>query len=245
MLKIIITQDQDIAYHNMNAFRALQSWISGNQSHKLFLALNDKLQELQYLTKNYPKVTESSAKKYVDNYWVYVAEKMHAIEHAQIKANSKCLDISTGIGVLPFMLNNLGHTCDATDVATDKDDIDPDVVKNGLNQQDAFDVLRSVHKVSINHLTIKPNEYITLPKKYDCIFSMRVVWDGNFSFDDGSYPFFINNMLDYTDKLVISWNMDTKDAIPFCIRPYVVDNQFNYGTLTIHTEKINVDTSTL
>ena len=42
---------------------------------------------------------------------------MHAIEHAELPPNSQCLDISTGLGLLPFMLENMGHTCDATDVS--------------------------------------------------------------------------------------------------------------------------------
>ena len=206
--------------------------------HKPFTAIHKSWQSLRDIKETHMTIKKSSARKYIENYWLYVAEKMHAIEHAELSPNSQCLDISTGLGLLPFMLENMGHTCDATDVSSHEEDLDPDVTKHGQNHQDAFSIMRTVHHTFIDHLNVKPKEYITLPKKYDCIFSMRIVWDSQFSFNDGSYEFFINNMLDFSDKLVLSWNMDSEDDIPPCIKPFVVEEQFDYGTLTIHTEKI-------
>lgn len=206
--------------------------------HKPFTSLNKCWQRLREVKDTQPVVKQSTARKYVDNYWLYVAEKMHAIEHAHLLPNSSCLDISTGVGLLPFMLREMGHTCDATDIATHEEDLDTDAVKFGSNQQDAFSLLRQVHDVHINNLNIRPNEYIKFDKKYDCIFSTRIVWDSQFGFKDGTYEFLINNLLDYADKLVLSWNIDSEEDTPPCIKPFVVKNQFDYGTLTIHTEKI-------
>ena len=191
---------------------------------------------LKDLRDSHKDIKESNARKYCYNYWVYVAEKMHAIECANLEQNSKCLDISTGVGLLPFILKNMGHACDATDIIDPLHDMDTDVQDNSVTQVNAFRVIRDVHNVSINELRIEKNKYINLPTQYDCIFSMRVVWDTGWGQTDDCYKFIINNLLDYSKKVVISWNID--DNIPQVLQPYVNQSQFEYGTLTIHTEKI-------
>lgn len=183
-------------------------------------------------------ISNSSARKYCYNYWVYVAEKMHTIECANLKPNSSCLDISTGSGLLPFILKNMGHTCDATDISCNDNDLDKDVNDNNT-QQSAFVVMRQVHGVELlKNLSIQPLNYIDFKKKYDCIFSTRIVWTTGWGFSerDAYIKFIINNLLDYADKIVLSWNID--DNIPEVLQPYVNKSQFEYGTLTIHTEKI-------
>ena len=187
---------------------------------------------------NNPIVKISPARKYVNNYYIYAAEKMHAIEHAELKQNSKCLDISTGSGLLPYMLRNLGHTCDATDILNWQDDMDTDVESGKVTQVDAFGIFRKIHGVNITNLKIEKFTPVTLTSTYDCIFSTRVVWDTGWGKDKENYQLIINNLLDYADKVVISWNKDGIYDIPPVLLPYVVQDQFEYGTLTIHTEKI-------
>ena len=194
-----------------------------------------KLKDLRDTNK---AIVNSSARKYCYNYWVYVAEKMHTIECANLKPHSYCLDISTGPGLLPYILNNMGHTCDATDIGDPKDDLDYDVITDKDNeQQNAFVVMRQVHNVELaKNLSIDPEKYINFDKKYDCIFSTRIVWDSGL--DSQAYKSIINNFLDYADKVVMSWNMDGIHDVPQVLQPYVSQSQFEYGTLTIHTEKI-------
>lgn len=203
----------------------------------LFINLS-KTHKLLKKELNNSVVKASPARKYVDNYYLYVAEKMHAIEHAELKQNSKCLDISTGSGLLPYMLRKLGHTCDATDILDPRDDMDTDVENGTVTQVDAFTVLRKIHGVSITNLKIEKSMPVKLTSKYDCIFSTRVVWDTGWGKDKENYQIIVNSLLDYADKVVISWNMDGIKDIPPVLLPYVVQDQFEYGTLTVHTEKI-------
>lgn len=206
---------------------------------KLFVSLSAKVKELRHIALTNQIVQASPAKKYISNYFTYVAEKLHAIEYAELKSNSKCLDISTGSGLLPFILKELGHTCDATDIINNEHDLDFDVQNNDKTQKSAFDIMREVHGVNISELNIERLKPITISKKYDCIFSTRIVWDSGWGDSNNeAYSFIVNNLLEYSNKVVLSWNKDDDNDVADCIKPYLVEQQFEYGRLSIHTEKI-------
>ena len=190
----------------------------------------DNKNKLYQLASNDPEIKNSKAFKYINYYHVYLSEKSFLIELADLPSNSKCLDISTGIGFLPWLLKVNGHSCDATDIENWGLDLD-----SHKGNQIAFKKIREFLEVHIKPLHIVKEQPISFDTKYDCIFSTRIVFDHNWRAD--SYKYFVNNMLEYTDKLVLKWNFELDDT-PEILKPYKSQYQFENGTITIHTDVI-------
>lgn len=180
---------------------------------------------------------QKAAMKYIDAYPEYLLEKLHVIELAELQPNSTCLDISTGAGLLPALLKLDGHTAHATDIPDADCDLDPE-----FNNEPVYVQIRKILGVDIDlRLNVKKQTSLDLKQHYDCIFSTRIVFskandDRAWNADD--VKFFINNLLDYSDKVVLKWNY-TKipDHLRDVLEPYLTDSQFINGTITKHTEK--------
>lgn len=184
---------------------------------------------------NHPIVKDREAIKYVENNEYFTEEKEHIISVANLKPNSSCIDISTGIGILPYLLKQKGHTCDATDVSEDMIDVDSykESYTGGLKNYEAYEFLRKELGSEITqYLEIVPNKKFTLPKKYDCIFSCRIVWIDQYK-NEEDYIDLLDNLKQYTDKIVFKFNFDKHHWAS--IIDYKVDNQFSDGTLVCYT----------
>lgn len=187
-----------------------------------------------------PVVKHSKASKYVDQYAHYMLEKLHLIELANLEENSICLDISTGAGMLPAILESLGHECDTTDIPAGAEDKDPE-----QNHHEAYEYLRThVFNIDITkYMTVDKKEPIVLPRKYDCIFSSRVVFnrvideDTTLLWEWEDYAHFINNLLEYTDRIIIKWN-GLPDHIKKKMQDCIVEDQFVHGIITKHTQEL-------
>lgn len=174
-----------------------------------------------------PVLDKSLARKYIEDYFVYYAEKQLIIKLADLPSNAQCLDISTGAGMLPWMLCMAGHYCDATDIEDYSVDVDPD-----KGNQDGFRVMRDFFGVTIKDLRIEKNTPTVLDRHYDCIFSTRIVFNNDWAPEH--HVEFINDVLKYTNKLVLKWNFETHEC-PEELQPFMADTQFENGTITIHS----------
>ena len=182
---------------------------------------------------DHPLVKDREARKYCEPGDFFIKEKEHIISTANLNPKSNCLDISTGVGLLPYMLKQKGHMCDATDISVDMLDVDryKESYTGGLKNFEAYEFLRGELGVSVTqYLELVPGETITLPKKYDCIFSTRIVWIDQYS--ESQYIDLLDNLHQYTDKIVFKFNFDNKDWAS--INDYKTDNQCEDGTLVCY-----------
>lgn len=183
---------------------------------------------------NHPLVKDREAKKYIQKQEYYEKEKNHIIKVADLKPNSSCLDISTGVGHLPYLLKQQGHTCDATDISSKMIELDEysSEYTRQLKNYKAYEVLRLALGVGITqYLDVVPDKKIILPRKYDCIFSCRIVWYCRFM-NEEQYTALVDNLLEYADKVVFKFNFD-QSRWP-SINSNKVDEQWIDGTLVCH-----------
>lgn len=182
--------------------------------------------------------SKKAAMKYIDNFPEFLLEKLHVIELAELQTNSACLDISTGAGLLPALLRLDGHTVHTTDIPNALCDLDPE-----FNNEPEYVQIRKMLEVDIDfRLDVQKQKPLDLKQRYDCIFSTRIVFskandDRVWNADD--IKFFVNNLLDYSDKAVLKWNYSRiPNHLQDVLVPYLTDSQFINGTITKHTEKI-------
>ena len=117
-------------------------------------------------------------------------------------------------------------------------DLDPE-----FNNEPEYVQIRKMLEVDIDfRLDVQKQKPLDLKQRYDCIFSTRIVFskandDRVWNADD--IKFFVNNLLDYSDKAVLKWNYSRiPNHLQDVLVPYLTDSQFINGTITKHTEKI-------
>jgi len=150
--------------------------------------------------------------KYIEYYGQYYWEKLLLIECADLKPHSECLDISTGVGLLPLMLRSQGHSCDATEAVGEYN-------TDSKDNTEAYALYRKMNGVDTTEFSILRNGTWRgeLPnKKYDVIFSSRIVWDRGFGVEQ--YHRLFDYLFEHTDRLVLNfnhyWHPDTAPKKP-------------------------------
>lgn len=181
----------------------------------------------------YPDIQNSLVSKYFRDIDDYLREKSYVIDQANLAPNSHCLDISTGVGLLPVILQSQGHTCDCTDIDSFELDKDPQ-----SGNQNLYKLIRTSMGINYKHLAIERQVPAELSTEYDCIFSTRIVFSKGWK--DHDYEFFINDMLNYTPKCVFKWNISEEHAttIPDILIDNKLSMQFSHGFTTLHTRNI-------
>lgn len=176
----------------------------------------------------FKKEVEDRAEKYIKYFGDYWWEKLITIEAAGLEPESTCLDISTGVGMLPYMLRQLGHECDATEC-------------DSKYQIDSWDNIEG-YKIYKDMLGVKTTEFNvhenatfsgTFPRKrYDCIFSTRIVWSTGFHCKKLKLSF--DHLWQYSDRLVLHFNNYW--------HPDDVPNRPHLAMLHAHASKIQATT---
>lgn len=165
--------------------------------------------------RNHPSVQDTEAIKYITEHGMSnsIEEKNRIIDLADLTSESTCLDISTGIGLLPYLLRSRGHSCDATDISEDTLDVDrkAEWYKNNNENFSAYEFLRSKLNVKlIQRLDMSPGVKINLSLKYDCIFSTRIVWINNFR-KEQDYIDMLDQLKNHTTKVVFHFNFHDRN----------------------------------
>ena len=119
-------------------------------------------------------------------------------------SNKTCLDIGTGYGYLPYMLSKYGHDAYGTDI------------------RNSLPIYNDIHKLlkienKMFDLKIKPHKQSLLPKKYDLITSIMIVFNDhkqNEIWDSNKWDFLIKDLFTYLNKkgkIVLIPNNESKE----------------------------------
>ena len=150
--------------------------------------LNTYKQKIYELGIESPKKAEGS--KYIRNFDRYYAEKILLVNKIDLTGIKTVLDIGTGVGMLPYILQSKGISVEGTDV--------PDNVC-GL----VYGRACSLINLKRYELTITPKKSINLSKKYDLIIATRTVFDRQEGWD---WNYFVDDCFNYCNRLFVHTN---------------------------------------
>ena len=144
--------------------------------------------------------------KYLNDWSIYTWEKLCAIQVAELKPTDTCIDISTGIGLLPAILERMGHVCDCTDNMVEEYNLDRQW------QYAEFEQMREVLGIRPVHLNLNTEsenfEWPKLPftRRYDVMFCTRPVFERIWNSEQEGFCDFIEWCWQYADRVVVVWN---------------------------------------
>lgn len=138
--------------------------------------------------------------KYVRRWDRFYNEKLAIIDHVLSKNSfiKSALDIGTGVGMLPYILQQKNIKVEGTDI---KEDITGTM----------FIECCQLINLPRYELYVIPGQSMNLPKQYDLIVSTRTEFDRQEGFD---WNFFINDAFNFCNCLYIKTNVGSS-ASPF------------------------------
>lgn len=153
----------------------------------------------EQIINKYPNDTRGQ--KYIKNWGHYLKEKRDIVRLLDLPKNSDVLDIGTGIGLLPLLLQRQDCEVDGTDI------------EDGIFKEccDLLDFNRF-------YLEIKPYIPMNLPRSYDVIIATRTVFDREF--DYLSWDFFVKDALKHCDRLFLKTN-EQNNIFPDKLQKYL------------------------
>jgi len=174
----------------------------------------DYYTKLTEILKRYP--SDITGNKYIKNWDLYLKEKQLIVERANLQGVKTCIDIGTGVGVLPYLLKQQGINVEGTDV---------DENITGSLFRECCELIQ----LTRHTLYIQNGVRTVLPKRYDMLFATRTSFDITCE-GDFDWMYFVQNMFEYVDRIFVKMNRSTRKGIkitdyPRQLQPYMFEHQ--------------------
>lgn len=163
--------------------------------------------KLETLVRKYRK--NDVGAKYILNWDIFWEEKSHFVKLIDEGTIKSSLDIGTGIGMLPYLLQQKGIYVEGTEISEQMND--------GLYTEccDLIGLKRHV-------VEILPNQPMNLTRKYDLILASRTIFDRQKGFD---WSFFIDDCFKHCNTVLFKMNHVGRASVyPSKVRPFLFKN---------------------
>ena len=149
--------------------------------------------------------------KYIRKWDYYFEEKKYVLEKCNLTNVKTAIDIGTGVGMLPYLLQKKGISVEGTDI---------DEETTGPIFKKCCDVINlKVHELYINN-----NEHMKFPGKYDLFIATRTEFDRE-ALKPGelfNWEFFFNDVFQYVNQVFIKTNnAGSGKGYPMWMRKYL------------------------
>jgi len=169
------------------------------------VTLEEYKQQMQAVSACYGKFDRGQ--KYVLRWDHYLSEKQFVVGKCNLTGIHTALDIGTGVGMIPFLLQQKGIETHGTDL------------EDGMYKE-CCDVLGFKRF----KLEIKPQQPMNLPY-YDLLIATRTEFDRQFQCGD-DWIYFISDAMQYCKRLFLKLNIAGKS--PGCVPEWIKEKYMFY-----------------